>query len=433
MLHIILFFLSNSNARLSFVRITYVTNTRFPTEKAHGLQVASVCQALCRLGHSVTLLTPTIGNPVAEDPLAYYGVPSAAFPVIRLPNFNALSSRWVPGKLAFIIAMRSFRRALSTFLPSHRADLFYARSPHVLPPLLATSIPVVLELHTLPRVARRKFLARCRRCAVVVCLTRPMRSTLLSWGLDAERVLVEGDGVDIARFRAPSCRGEAKARWLLPPDRPVIGYVGSLVTSEVLEKGVRVFIAAIALLRAQRRVFGWIVGGPNTLRDKYISEARARGLTEDDARLEGVIPFTAVADALSACDILVYPSPKSGHSYFLRDTSPLKLFEYMAAARPIVCADLPPLRDVVDASVARPCAPGDPRELADGIAWVLDHPEEARQMAEHAQERVKQYSWEARMERILISVSRVCSSISPRPFDSTQGAPSLSNGRERVG
>ena len=69
---IILFYMSNSNARLLSVRITYVTHTRFPTEKAHGFQVASICQALARLGHTVTLLIPTVGNAIRENPLAYY-------------------------------------------------------------------------------------------------------------------------------------------------------------------------------------------------------------------------------------------------------------------------------------------------------------------------------------------------------------------------
>lgn len=407
---IILFYMSNSNARLPFVRITYVTHTRFPTEKAHGFQVASVCQALRRLGHAVTLLTPTVGNAIQEDPLTYYGIPaSSAFSVIQLPNFDALSSRWVPGKLAFLVAMLSFRRSLAQFLPHHHTDLFYARSPQVLTPLLATGIPVCLELHTLPRTPQRQFLACCRRCARVICLTQAMRDALISWGLDPYHTLVEGDAVDIARFAVLPRKEEAKVRWLLPCDRPVVGYVGSLVTGESLEKGVREFLKALALFRAQgRAVFGWIIGGPNAWREKYMHVARACGLTEDDVRLEGIIPFSAVPSALSACDLLVYPAPASTHPYFLRDTSPLKLFEYMAAARPIVCADLPPLRDVVDDSLVRFCMPGNTEELAEGVAWMLDHPEEGERMVERTQVRVRQHSWEARMERILHCLPQAC-------------------------
>lgn len=397
--------MSNSNVRLQSVHITYVTHTRFPTEKAHGFQVASVCQALRRLGHTVTLLTPTVGNAITENPLAYYGIPSSTFSVVKLPNFDALSSQWVPGKLAFLVAMRSFRSTLTTFLRTHHTDLFYARSSLVLPPLLATGIPTILELHTLPRMARHTFLAQCRRCVLVLCLTQSMREALVSWGVDPEKVQVEGDAVDLLRFQSLPRPEEAKKRWLLPNDRPIVGYIGSLVTGGTREKGVREFLEAIPLLRTRATVFGWIVGGPLEWREQYIQIANTLGLSEHTVRFEGIIPFSAAPSALSACDVLVYPAPANFQDpYFLRDTSPLKLFEYMAAGRPIVCADLPPLHDVVDGSTVRLYKPGDVGALADALAWVLGHPEEARHMAECAKGRIKQYSWEARMQRILAAL-----------------------------
>lgn len=405
---IIIFYLSNSNARLLFVRITYVTHTRFPTEKAHGFQVASVCSALARLGHTVILLTPTVGKTVEEDPLRYYGMTPSSFVVEKLPSFNALSSPWVPGKIAFLVAMHCFRRSLSAFLLRHHTDLFYARSAQVLPSLLAMGLPTILELHTLPRMGRRTFLARCRRCIAVICLTQRMRNVLVSWGLDPNHILVEGDAVDLLRFRELMPPEEAKAQWLLPRDRAILGYVGSLITGDSLEKGIQEFLQAMVLLRAQgRAVFGWIVGGPNAWREKYVALAQTYGLTEDEVRFEGIIPFVAAPSALSACTVLVYPAPASQHPYFLRDTSPLKIFEYMAAGRPIVCADLSPLHDVVDGTVVRFCIPGDPAKLAEGIVWTLDHPGEARRMAERAKERVQRHSWEARMQRILQHIAEV--------------------------
>ena len=161
------------------MRITYVTHTRFPTEKAHGYQVAQVCHAMAALDHEVTLVTPTVGVAPAESAFRFYGIPES-FSILRLQQFDALSSSFVPGQLAFAVAMISYRYALKKYFASSRADLLYVRSPVLLPALLGTKIPIILELHTLPRFFRQRFVRMTNRCRLVICLTRAMREELPS-------------------------------------------------------------------------------------------------------------------------------------------------------------------------------------------------------------------------------------------------------------
>jgi glycosyltransferase involved in cell wall biosynthesis len=99
--------------------------------------------------------------------------------------------------------------------------------------------------------------------------------------------------------------------------------------------------------------------------------------------------------------VCVYPAPATTDSFFLRDTSPLKLFEYLAASRPVVCADLPPLHDVVDESVVRFCRSGDAEALAEGISDTLSHPEKASARIAKGRTIAALHSWEQRMRRIL--------------------------------
>ena len=61
----------------------------------------------------------------------------------------------------------------------------------------------------------------------------------------------------------------------------------------------------------------------------------------------GLVPPAEVAAQLRAADVLVLPNPASAISSAF--TSPLKLFEYMAAGRPIVATDLPSMREVLHA------------------------------------------------------------------------------------
>jgi glycosyltransferase involved in cell wall biosynthesis len=181
----------------------------------------------------------------------------------------------------------------------------------------------------------------------------------------------------------------------------VIGYCGSLVTRDVIEKGVRELIDALALLSKRGTSFqGWIVGGPIEWVERYRRLAEELGL-RGQVRFEGAVPTADVSSALHACDVLVYPSPASSLPYFLRDTSPLKIFEYLAAGKPIVAADLPPIRDLLSEEEATFCHPGDPASLADALTHVLTNASEAAAKALRGIALVAKHSWEERMGRIL--------------------------------
>lgn len=376
------------------MRITYVTQTRFPTEKAHGHQIAQVCAAMAALGHEVSLVASDIPTAVTQDPHAYYAV-QPSFAVRRIHQFNALYSPLIPGMLAFAVGMMSYRRSLARDIAAHPLPaLFYARSVAVLPPLLATSVPVVLELHTLPQWGRGRFVRLCNRCRRVVCLTTPMRDELVRWGVHAEKILVEGDGVALERFRHPPFMGRPAT------SRPILGYVGSLVTHDSLEKGVAQIIdAAVALKQRGHAVFTWIVGGPSVWQDTYKTRAAAAGLTDEDIRFDIPVPASQVAGVVTAMDVCAYPAPASRHPFFLRDTSPLKLLEYFAAKKPVVCADIPPIHDLCDERSVWFCAAGDGGAMADAVERVLH--DDTAQRVQHAAEIAEERSWDKRMERIL--------------------------------
>lgn len=378
------------------VRITYVTHTRFPTEKAHGNQVAHVCHALAQLGHEVTLLAPTVQNAITEDPHAYYGLPPN-FLVAHPGSFDALGSVLVPGPLGFLVGMWSYRRTLKNYFRTHTADVIYARSPSILPPLLRTGIPVMLELHRLPRFFRKFFVRLCNRCFRVICLTSPMCDALVSWGADPARVSVEGDAVDSMRFENLPSKDEARRDFHIRTDRSVVGYVGRLKTLG-MEKGVADLLRAVAHERG--RFFAFIVGGPQSDRQEYESMATALGLTSEDVLFTGQLPASKVPISLAACDMLAMPFPDLPH--YRSFMSPLKMFEYMAANRPLITSDLPSVRDVLSEETAVFCKPDDAADLARALVWIADHPAEARVIAERARTLVmERYSWKERMQRIV--------------------------------
>src|SRR3989344_653685 len=57
------------------MKIIYILNSRMPTERAYGIQVAKMCEALAKLGAEVVLLFPKRDNSLkGQDCFSYYGV-----------------------------------------------------------------------------------------------------------------------------------------------------------------------------------------------------------------------------------------------------------------------------------------------------------------------------------------------------------------------
>lgn len=382
------------------MNIAYVTHTRFPTEKAHGHQIARVCAAMQHLKHTVTLVTPNIFTDIRQVPEKYYHLKKSIH-VQKLPIFDALSSPFVPGFLAFHFSMASYRKSLKAFFASQKFDVLYVRSPSIVSVLVKTKIPVLLELHEIPKRNQKNFVVQCNLCKKVVCLTVPMRDALVSLGVRPKKIIVEGDAVDLERFASPPTPTEAKHHFNLPEDTKIIGYVGSFVTRDKVEKGVQILIDALVTLRKSgENVHGFFVGGPQHWAQRYRKIALAKGLTDNDMTFHGMVPSKLVPDAIAACDVCVYPAPVPKHAFFKRDTSPLKLYEYFAVGVPVVCADIPPLHGLITKNIVKLVHPGSVSSLAGGIANVLSNPTDAKKRSSAAKTFVKNYTWEKRMQRI---------------------------------
>ena len=79
------------------------------------------------------------------------------------------------------------------------------------------------------------------------------------------------------------------------------------------------------------------------------------------------------------------------------NAQPNKIFEYMAAGLPVIGSNFPMWRDLFEKNSCGICVdPTNPKELAEAINYLKEHPEEAKAMGGNGKTLVREtYNWKA--------------------------------------
>lgn len=396
-------------ARPHAPRMLYLVNARLPTEKAHGVQVVQMCQAFSGLGFEVELWHPRrrqrAATPGITNLFAYYGVPPS-FRVRTLPNLDPMAlidrlpERAAP--VAFLAHTLGWGLFAAARAARRRWDLCFTRDACLAFWLVLLGQPTVCELHqgasgAIGWLLRR--MARRRSLRLVVTLTKHGRLEAEACGVPEAKLWVAPDGVDPSAYAALPARDECRLGLGLSLDTPIVGYVGRFEAMG-REKGVRHLIDAMSHLPDDVAPCLLCVGGPMDRVNGYRARARSLGLPDDRVRFLDRVPAPEVPLWIRACDVVTIPLPRT--QFFEHFTSPMKLFEYMAAGVPIVASDLPSLREVLcDGRDAVLVEAGNPAALAGGLARVLRNPVLAASLARAARCEVPAYGWDRRAAGIV--------------------------------
>ncbi|MDO8560321.1 MAG: glycosyltransferase [bacterium] len=375
------------------MKIAYIANIRLPTEKAHGYQIMRTCAALAAQGAEVTLVVPARRNPLGKtDPFTYYGI-AQRFPIVRLPVVDLVGvARRLVGPLGFWIESFTFARAVKTFLRVHAADWVYSRDELILKTLGPIHRMVAAELHALPNAKHYTQLLQRLDCIIVI--TRAIKEGLEKWGIVAEKIVVASDAVELDEFSRLPEKAAARAQLGWNPQHKIALYAGHPYPW----KGVFRLAEASRLLPEPWRVV--FVGGQGN----YLKPLQNK-VMDDPSKRAQVIPHqerNKLPAYYAAADVLVVPnSPETDRSRLY--TSPLKLFEYLAAGRPIVASDLPSIREVVSEREVIFVNPSSFQSIADGIRHAGEEDQSARVAA--AKKLAERYTWDGRATTILAALN----------------------------
>ncbi|WP_434404372.1 TIGR04063 family PEP-CTERM/XrtA system glycosyltransferase [Sphingobium sp. DN12] len=358
-------------------RILHVLDHSLPMHSGYTFRTRAILRAQLAKGWDVRGLTGrrhVAAGPQEElvDGLHFHRTPGEA------AGGNALLREWRD--------ISAHADAIESLVRQWRPDIIHAHSP-VLNAMAAQrvarrhGIPLIYEIRAFwedaavgngtgtegsPRywLTRQLETHAVRAADAVAVICEGLRSDLVARGIDAGKITVSPNGVDLDQFGAPVPRDTALTAKLGLEGADVVGFIGSFYDYEGLDD----LIAAMPrLVRARPRAKLLLVGGgpmEQALRD----QALASPFT-DHIVFVGRVPHDQVEHYYAQVDVLAYPRK----AMRLTDlVTPLKPLEAMAQGRLVAASSVGGHRELIEDGVTGTLfAPDDPAAIAQALAGMF--------------------------------------------------------------
>lgn len=346
-----------------------------------AIQAYLLARAQRRLGHEVRFVSHDGGNP--EEALeAFSPLLDEGFEVDPLPM-----RRW-RRRLGLHRLRRLVERLEPDVIHAHRERAVrfaydaLARRPE---PALVAQKGNCYRLD-----ARTAAIFRSSRIDRIVAVAKAVKGLLvLRENVPPEKIEVVYGAFDRERFERAPRREEARRRLGLPLDRPLVGILANLDR----KKRHDLFFEAAARARQRRPDLAFVVAGGRD-EERALRLAAEAGL---DRRDVFVLGYRRDAEAvIAALDVSVNCSSRGeGLTGALRES--------LALGVPVVATNVAGNGELVETGVTGLLVPtDDPEALSEAFVWCVEHPDEARAMAERGRRLVNALMDEdARARRVL--------------------------------
>ena len=374
------------------MKMAYLSESVIPSTAANSVHVMKMCKAFSENGCRLVLLVPQLHNhkEYNYDSFDFYGV-APSFAMVRLDKIPLLGPSLSYGIKCY--------RDLSRIHP----DIVISRSLFGSLFAVYAGFPVMYEFHQpisdfgIRTAVLFRQLIKNRSFLGLVVVTQALRDWYLkNFRIPEEKVLVAADGADL-----PLSSCDLQKADINLPGISQGGYHAAYVGALYEGKGMEI---VLSLARSCPDVNFHIVGGRVKDIEHWI--AKAPGLK--NVFFHGFYPHAQVFSIMKKMDVLLAPNLNSVKGYggitdIGRWTSPLKLFEYMAAKKPILASNIEVLREVlVHEKNSILCDPDDHDAWQTGLRRLLDDRELAERLTQAAfDDLTEKYTWSKRAETLL--------------------------------
>lgn len=335
------------------------------------------CRSLARAGYNVTLIAPNDEDELVTDEVRILGITPPATRRERIIQTPIRAYKKVRGEEADVVHFHDIE-----FLPY--AILLRLEGYSVLQDVHENTMESILGRESIP-VAARKPVGMC--LGALEKITGYLASGVIPATLSIAQKFKNISGpVQIVQNYPILDALDVSACSTPYTDRPPsVAYVGAITAI----RGIRELIEAVQRV-AEKRDVSLVLAGSFSSQSVEEKMRAQKGWGTVDFR--GWVQYDDVARILSNTKAgIVTFHPEPNHI----EAQPQKLFEYMAAGLPVIASDFPLWRDIVGThDCGRLVDPQNPTEIAEAIAWILNHPSEAEAMGKRGREAVeKTFRW----------------------------------------
>ena len=226
----------------------------------------------------------------------------------------------------------------------------------------------------------------CNAAHVVIALTEGIKDVIVNrYGISPKKIFVISSGTNIDHCR-PMSTEQSRSVFGLNENKRYINFIGVLYKHQ----GIDTLINAAPLVLEQYPDVIFQIGGGGPMLKLWRQKAKEKGL-EKGFHFLGVIPYEKLPSFLNTADICVAPFTRNRG-----EASPLKLFDYMACGKPVVCSVIPSLRFLVkECKGIMSVPPDNSRALASALISLLNDDSKRISMGDEGKKYVEEYhSWD---------------------------------------
>lgn len=400
------------------MRICYIcSDVEIPVCGSEGssLHIRGLTNAFAAAGHRVDIFGSWLGGHPPADlrspvhAIAPPGLDAAAWAALEADSFvltqkldrdlkSILVNTWLQKQ-----AEAHYRAAPPDFI-YERYSLFgwsgleLARRWNV-PLILEVNAPIAQEQEGYDRFVLLETADRVERevlggAGAAIAVSRVVGDWVLTRGTPPARLHVIPNAISRNRFETPGDGTAIRGRFGLA-GRRVIGFIGSFQPWQ----DTACLVRAVARVRERHPDAHLLLVGDGSLRDELTRYVATRGLN-DAVTFAGSAPHDEIPNYLAAMDIAAAPYPRWKGEFH---GSPMKIFEYMAAGRPIVAAAAGQVGDIIEHDrTGILYEPGDEDGMVAGLERLLADPAAAEALGRAARVKaLRDHSWDAVASRVL--------------------------------